>query len=300
MRTRVILNPLAGGGDASRARLREAVDRLGGAEVRETVATGEARTLAARAVGEGFERVVSAGGDGTLNEVLQGLASRFDRVELGVVPVGTGNDLARTLGIPDDPVEALEVLEAGAVRWLDVGRFSGAAGERWFLNVSAGGFSGEVDEHLEPEVKAAWGPLSYVRTAFDALADLEPYATEVTMEPGTDREERLQLSTVNLVVANGRYVAGGLPVAPKALPDDGLLDLVAIRSAPVGRLSLMAARMLVGQHLEHELVVHRRAGSFSVASTPAMAFNTDGEPAGSGPARFEVLPRAVRFVAPPR
>lgn len=299
MRTRVILNPLAGGGDASRARLREAVDRLTGAEVRETVATGEARTLAAQAVAEGFERVVSAGGDGTLNEVLQGLAPRFDRVELGLVPVGTGNDLARTLGIPDDPVEALEILEAGAVRRLDVARFAGAAGERWFLNVSAGGFSGEVDEHLEPEVKATWGPLSYVRTAFDALADLEPYATEVTVEPGSDRAESIRLSTVNLVVANGRYVAGGLQVAPEALPDDGLLDLVAIRSAPVGRLSLMAARMLVGQHLEHELVVHRRAASFSVASAPPMTFNTDGEPAGPGPARFEVVPRAVRFVAPP-
>lgn len=298
MRTCVILNPLAGGGEASRARLRQAVDRLAGARVLETHAIGDARALAARAAEEGFGRMVAAGGDGTLNEVLQGLAPRFP-VELGLIPVGTGNDLARTLGIPPDPVEALNVLEAGAVRRLDVGRFTGFEGDRWFLNVSAGGFSGEVDEHLDPEIKAVWGPLSYVRTAFDALAELEPYHTELTISPGTDREERLELSLVNVVVANGRFVAGGLPVAPEAAPDDGLLDLVAIRAAPVGRLSLLAARMALGQHLEHELVLHRRGPSLTVTCTPAMVFNTDGELAGPGPAHFEVLPRAVRFVAPP-
>lgn len=298
MTTCVILNPRAGSADASRDRLRQAVDRLAGAEVRETGAIGEARTLAAGAVEEGFSRVVAAGGDGTLNEVLQGLAPDFDRVELGLIPVGTGNDLARTLGIPHDPVEALEVLEAGAVRTLDVARFTGSEGKRWFLNVSAGGFSGEVDEHLDPEVKAAWGPLSYVRTAFDALAELEPYRTELTLSPGTSRQEELELSIVNLIVANGRYVAGGLPVAPEAAPDDGLLDLVVIRAAPVGRLSLVAARVALGQHLEHELVLHRRVRSLKVTSTPPMVFNTDGELAGPGPARFQVIPRAVRFVAP--
>lgn len=298
MKTCVILNPRAGGAEAARESLLRALGRLDGVQILETSEAGMAKELAARAVREGFERVVAVGGDGTLNGVLNGLAPDFGRVELGLVPAGTGNDLARTLEIPSDPEEAVELLLAGTVRSLDVGHLQAGDVRRWFLNASAGGFTGEMDEELKADLKEAWGPLSYLRTAVEALADLEAYRTRLVLEPGTSEEERLRLATVNVVVANGRFVAGGLHVAPEAAPDDGLLDVIAIRAAPVARLSLLAPRVVVGQHLDHELVLHRRVRTLEIHSEPPMPFNADGEPVGPTPCRYQVLPGAVRFVAP--
>lgn len=299
MKTCVILNPQAGGARTIRESLRLAVGALERIEIRETDRAGAARALARQAVEEGFERLVAAGGDGTLNEVLNGLAPDFDRVELGLVPTGTGNDLARTLGIPPDPEGAVAVLAAGAVRQLDVARLQTEAAERWFLNVSAGGFSGDLDEHVKAEIKEDWGPLSYVRTAFEALAELETYRVRLTLEPGSSEEETVREAAVNVVIANGRYVAGGLHVAPTAAPDDGLLDVILIRAAPIARLSLLAPRVAVGAHLDHELVLHRRVRTLEVASEPEMPFNADGEPIGTTPIRYQLLPGTVRFLAPP-
>jgi diacylglycerol kinase (ATP) len=299
MRTCVILNPRAGGAEEIRESLGRAIDRLDGIEIRETERAGGARALAASAVAEGFDRVVAAGGDGTLNEVLNGIAPDFARVELGLVPAGTGNDLARTLGIPPDPEAAVEILARGAVRSLDLARLQTEEEERWFLNVSAGGFGGEVAEQLRAEIKEVWGPLSYIRTAFEALAELETYRVRLTFEPGSSGAEILEVAAVNVVVANGRYVAGGIHVAPTAAPDDGLLDVVVIRAAPIPRLSLLAPQVALGQHLDHELILHRRVRSLAVESEPAMQFNADGELAGATPVRYQVVPGAVRFVAPP-
>lgn len=297
-RTCVILNPHAGRAEAVTEVLRRTAGRLEGIEIRKTDGAGDARRLAARAVEEGFGRLVAAGGDGTLNDVLNGLAPDLARVELGLLPAGTGNDLARTLEIPTDPEEAVEVLLAGATRSLDAARLECAGGTRWFLNLSAGGFSGEVDPDLKAEIKEAWGPLSYVRTAFEALSELEAYRVRLVLEPGTPEEERIRLAALNVAVANGRYVGGGLHVAPEAAPDDGLLDVVAIRAAPAGRLSLLAPRVVAGQHLDHELVLYRKVRALEVHSEPAMPFNADGEPVGETPVRYQVVPGAVRFVAP--
>lgn len=297
-RTCVILNPHAGSAERIQESLARTAGRLDPIELRETNGAGNARELAARAVGEGFERLVAVGGDGTLNEVLNGLGPDFQRVELGLVPAGTGNDLARTLGIPRNPEEALEVLRAGSTRRLDAARVRSGEAERWFLNVSAGGFSGEVDEELKEEIKEAWGPLSYLRTAFEALTEIETYRTRLILEPGGPGEERIRLKAVNVVVANARFVGGGAQVAPMADPGDGLLDLVVIAAAPVGRLWLLAPRVIAGHHLDHELILHRRVRSLEVRSDPPMPFNADGEPVGVTPVRYEVRPGGVRFVAP--
>lgn len=300
MKTCVILNPSAGGAEGAGELLERELGARDRVEVWRTAAAGDAREMAARAVAQGFDRVVAAGGDGTLNEILNGLAPRFDAVELGLLPLGTGNDLARTLEIPRDVPAAVEALTFGRARSLDVARVDND-GIRYFLNVSAGGFSGEIGEILEqdPEVKAAWGPLSYVRGAFEALSGLEPYRTRIVLDPGGAEEERLRLAAVNVIVANARFVGGGLQVAPRAVLDDGLLDLVAVRAAPVGRLSLLASKVLVSQHLEDELIVHRQVRALEIHSEPPMPFNADGELIGRTPVRYEVLPGALRFVVPP-
>ncbi len=305
MKTVLILNPNAGSAAKVREILDEVLQGRDGVEVRETAEAGDAGRIAREAVAEGFERVVAAGGDGTLNEVLNGIAPDFDRVELGLIPLGTGNDLSRTLDIPrempDDLQEAIELMVEGTVRPLDVASVCTDGGEpRYFLNVSAGGFSGEVNEKMEDEVKAAWGPLSYVRGAFEALSEMEIYRTRLRLEPGTEDEEEIRLATVNVAVANGRFVAGGLHVAPAARPDDGLLDLVMIEAAPVARLSLLAPQVLVGQHVEDELVHHHRFRRLEIRSEPPMGFNADGEMIGKTPVTYEIHPGAIRFVCPPR
>lgn len=299
MKTCVILNPTAGGAEDAEELLARELDALDDLAIWRTAGAGDAGTMAARARDEGFERIVAAGGDGTLNEVVNGLAPHFGDVELGLVPLGTGNDLARTLEIPRNVEDAVALLLTGVARPVDVARVE-AEKVRYFLNVSAGGFSGEVNEILEhdPEVKAAWGPLSYVRGAFEALSELEPYRTRLILDPGGAGEERIRLAAVNVIVANARFVGGGLHVAPRALCDDGLLDLVVVRAAAKGRLSLLASKLLVSQHLEDELILHRQVRALEVHAEPAMPFNADGELIGHTPVRYRVLPGALRFIGP--
>jgi diacylglycerol kinase (ATP) len=300
VKTCIILNPEAGGGTPD-SPLDRALAHLADSVVRPSPEPGAARALAAEAAAEGFERIVAAGGDGTLNEVLNGLAPDLD-AEIGLIPLGTGNDLARTLSIPADPESAVEVLRRDRTRAIDAVRVSRPDEEdEWFLNASAGGFSGAIDERLDGEVKGSWGPLAYLRGALEALASLEPYRLRLELEGGEDdpeRTERIATPAVNLVVANGRTIAAGIPVAPDAAIDDGLADVVLIRPAPVSRLSVLASKTLVGLHEGDELVIHRRARRVTVHAEPAMPFNLDGELSGTTPVRYEVVPRAVRFVVP--
>lgn len=298
MDTVIIVNPNAGGGTAL-DELRSPIDELTGFEIRETEQAGDARRLARQAADEGVARVVAAGGDGTLNEVINGLAPDFVPV-VGLIPLGTGNDFCRIAQIPGRTDQAVALLETGSERRIDVVRMvAGEGGEtRWFVNVSAGGFSGEVSDKNSTEVKASWGPLSYLVSALDAAAELEPYQVRLTFDRGSDHETAAELELVNLVVANGSHAASGVPVAPGARLDDGLFDVVLIKNAPMSRLSLLAGKIGMGLHREDELVVYRRAERLEVESSPPLDVNADGELVGSSPVTYEIFPGAVRLAAP--
>ena len=163
---------------------------------------------------------------------------------------------------------------------------------RYFVNVSAGGFSGVVDEKLTPEMKSAWGPLAYLRSAAAALPELQAYRTTMIF----DDAEELVIDVYNVVVANGQFAGGGLPVAPEANLSDGLLDVVLIPKRPAAEMSVLAAEMLLGKHLSSDSVTFRRARKISVQSRPGMWFNADGELVGNGTAVFQIIPRALNFV----
>lgn len=291
-KTCIILNPSAGSVrdlDDVAARLA----RLPNAEVRLTNKSGSAARFARTAIGKGRDTIIAAGGDGTLNEVINGIGENLGAARVGLLPLGTGNDFARSLNLPVDLEAAIDVILAGETRAVDLVRVTSDE-VRYFVNVSAGGFSGLVDEKLTPEMKKTWGPLAYLRSAAAALPELRAYRTTLAF----DNAESLMLELYNVVVANGRYIAGGTLIAPEAAIDDGLLDVVLIPKRPAPELALVVAQIALGTHLSSDVVIHRRATKLTVNSKPGMWFNVDGELVGNEPATFEVVPRALRFIAP--
>ena len=288
--TVVILNPEAGSVKNVAALIRR-IRHLPDVEVRLTSRKSDAIRFTRMALRKGGKMIVAAGGDGTLNEVVNGIGATNRDVRLGLIPLGTGNDFARTLGLPTDLDEAIAVLAAGRTRAIDLVRVTSDK-VRYFVNVSAGGFSGLVDEKLTPAMKKTWGPLAYLRSAVAALPQLRAYRTKVSFHKGKE----LTLGLYNVVIANGRYVGGGTLIAPKASIRDGLLDIILIKERSAAELALLAAKVALGHHLSSDAIVFRRAAKVTVNSRPGMWFNVDGELVGNEPATFEVLPRALQFV----
>jgi diacylglycerol kinase (ATP) len=287
----IILNPNAGSAGQAEA-LREALADYDGITLYETHEAGHATALAAEALEAGYALVVAVGGDGTINEVVNGFAADFARARLGIIPLGTGNDLARTLAIPADPLEALNIVMTGAERQLDLVKAEIVGQIVYAINVAAGGFSGQVDEVLTDELKASWGPLAYLLGAARIVPDLAGYKTTIAWDDGP--VERIE--ALNIVVANGRTAAGGFQVAPLANPEDGLLDVIIVRYGDILALAGVAARLLAGNYLNSDQVMHRRARYVHIASQPGMWFNIDGELFTSKPITFSVMPHALRVV----
>lgn len=290
----VVLNPGAGTARRNLQQVRAAIadtPLLSGAEIVASRGWEHGREVALRAARGGAKLLVAAGGDGTVNSVVNGLMGfEGPRPLLGVLPLGTGNDLARSIGMPSDLYRALEELERRIVRWTDVLRVTRGDDVRYCANVSAGGFSGRVDSDLSDETKESWGPLAYLRTALAKMTELERYDVRFEVDGAG---EPLVLPAINVVVANARHAAAGIPVAPAALLDDGAMDVVVLPPLRLGRLAVLVARLAAGRHLDDEAVTTFRAGRLRISSRPPMPFNVDGELIGGTPVSFEALPRSL-------
>jgi diacylglycerol kinase (ATP) len=291
MRTLVVFNPKAGSARSAQA-LRERLSERGNVALVEPESPEETRLAAARAKQEGYDLIVAAGGDGTIHAVVNGLAPDFGGARLAVLPLGTGNDLRRTLAIPEDPLEALNLLDGGAERLIDVFRVDTPRQTCFGVNTASGGFSGQMQEALTKEMKATWGPLAYLRGAFAVLPDLTDYHTVIEFDD--DSAERI--AAINVIVANGRFAAHGWNVASRANPEDGLLDVVIVNSGPLFDLTAVAAQLMGGDYLDSDHVTLRRARRIRIQSRPEMWFSVDGEPVGEEPITFTAVPRALRVV----
>jgi diacylglycerol kinase (ATP) len=292
VRAHIIVNPIAGSVKDPDMLLSQ-LKRLSPAKMRVTKKRGDAEWFARAAVRSGHNYIVAAGGDGTLNEVINGIGRRRKEVCVGIAPLGTGNDFARVIGLPGALEDNIDILLSRKTRAIDLVQVR-AERTRYFVNVSAGGFSGLVDEKLTPEIKRTWGPFSYVRSAAAALPNLHGYKTIVVL----DEAERLSMELYNVVIGNGRFVAGGLPIAPAADPTDGLLDVILIPKRSIAETALLGAEILLGKHLSDKAVIFRRAKKVAVRSRPGMWFNVDGELVGNAPATFQIIPAALNFVVP--
>ncbi|HJT79980.1 MAG TPA: diacylglycerol kinase family protein [Chthoniobacterales bacterium] len=293
MKPCVILNPIAGSAKQADEIRKQIDDVLAPFVVFVTHGAGDASVFARQAIANGCDYIIAAGGDGTLNEVINGVAEAAPDIRVGLLPLGTGNDFARSLNLPPTVGENIAILSVANTRRIDLVRVRSDQ-VRYFVNVSAGGFSGLVDEKLTPEMKRTWGPLAYVRSAAAALPEMHAYRTDVHLAEGED----LGLDLYNVIVANGRFVAGGLPVAPEADPGDGLLDVIFIPKRSTAEMVMLAAQIVLGNHLRSESILFRRTSRLSVRSQPGMWFNADGELVGNEPATFEIIPGALQFVVP--
>lgn len=292
---RLVCNPVSGGWVHEPEDLCEA---LGDLQPELVITRGQGDALEAARGWEGGLLVVS-GGDGTVNEAVNGLgeAGFPEDVTLALLPMGTGNDLAQTLEVPGDLHRSVEIVRRGAVRQLDVARIrSGAIGERFFINVATGGAGMEISEAAgDPDLKRRWGRLAYLRASFDALGDHAAREARITL----DGEEH-RLRAVNVTVGNCRYAGGGWPAAPRANPEDGLLDLVVIEDGRLDEiLSLAPKALLRADYLDEEGVFYARARNLRVEADPGLGFTADGELIGEEPAEFSVLPRALKVVVGP-
>jgi diacylglycerol kinase (ATP) len=300
----LIHNPQAAAGKARGAVVARTIAdlRAAGWEVatRGTAAAGHAVELAAGAAEQGAELVVAAGGDGTVNEVVSGVlrAGPFAGA-VGVLPVGTGNDVAKLLGTPD-AAALLTAVSAGSRRVWDVLAVDTGTGadreRRHALLYAAVGFAAELLRATTPRVKRWFGPdLCYSVGFFRALRRHRNPRLQVRSDAITCDESLLVALAGNCAQAGG----GLMKVAPGAEPDDGLMNVSLIRAA--GRLEVAGQflRLLQGRHIRHPKVRYFPARWLEIAATPAQTVAVDGELIGPTPVRLGVLPRAVTFVATP-
>src|SRR5215210_3152792 len=294
-KARVICNPTSGGGAYDPDEIR---DELAGMEIDWIETEGPEDAIgAAEEWREGL--LIVAGGDGTINDVFNGLgrAGFPEGVTLGILPAGTGNDLAATLCIPEDPELAEDVIRQNRERRLDVARVrSKGVGERFFINVATGGLGAEISSVNDEELKKRWGKLSYLRASLEVARNF--HVRELSLY--LDGEER-RVKAVNIAVGNCRYTGGGWPATPKANPEDGLLDVVVIETLGAGELFNLAPAVLAeSSYLDKEGVLFVRAKEIRVETQPpGLEFNADGEVIGNEPAQFTVLPRALKVIVGP-
>lgn len=304
-RTLVIANPRSRNGATGRrwARLEGRVrDAIGDFEVAWTRAPRDAERLAREGVASGFERLLVAGGDGTLSEVATGLlaADLGQRVELGLLPLGTGGDFVCSLGVPRELDGALRCIAAGASRPIDAGRarFLGSDGcERvaYFVNVASFGISGLVNELVNRSTKAFGGTVSFLIGTLRGILRYRSQEVRIRVDGELVHAGPLVLA----VGANGRQFGGGMRIAPDARIDDGLLDLVVVGQLPVPALLTRLPRLYAGTHLSDPAVVSRRGRVIEADAEPGtVKVELDGEPLGTLPARFELLPGALRMLGP--
>ena len=298
------MNPAARGGAGRRAferllpRVRET---LGDVEIESTRGPRDAERIAREGVRAGIERVVVAGGDGTMSEVASGLleAGLGQHAELGILPLGTGGDWVRSLGIPHDLEAALERIAQGRTARVDAGRVryrgrSGKEARTWFVNVTSFGISGLTTELVNRAPKFLGGRLSFLVGALRSIVAYRPVPVELRLDGETLHEGPLVLGAA----ANGRYFGGGMCVAPDARPQDGELDVVAIPGFSKARLLVELPGLYRGTHVGVEGVVTGRGRSLEALplSEDAAWIEVDGEPLGRLPARIDIAPEALRVL----
>jgi diacylglycerol kinase (ATP) len=309
IRTFFLVNPASGGGSTGRrwpelAHAAAEIGLVGEALISER--PGHLTELAQQAVAEGGELLVVIGGDGSVNEVVNGVAAALAGggsrpsaadVDLALVPRGTGDDFARTYKIPRGRA-ALAVAARGRTTTIDAGRVSfrawdGSTRDAWFANVASAGMSGAIARRADDTSRALGATVAFAWAILRVFADWRSSEVEVTV----DRERRAGRMH-DVVVANGRYLAGGIMICPEARPDDALFDVLLIGDLTKRELLVTLPKTYVGRHLPHPKAELLRGTTVGIDSRQPLPIQLDGEQPGTTPVRFELVPGALRLRVP--
>lgn len=233
------------------------------------------------------ELVIVGGGDGTLNAAIEGLIET--QLPLGILPMGTANDLARTLGIPTSLSAACQVIASGKIRRIDLGWVNG----KHFFNVASLGLSVQITERLTKEVKQRWGIFAYAFTALQVIWKSRIFRAEIHAN-----NKIYYVKTIQIAIGNGRYYGGGMTIAQDATIDDRRLDLYSLETNNWWEIIALLPAMRQGNHAISSNVRTLESQEIEVYTSKGLAINTDGEITTHTPAKFRVIPKALIVIAP--
>lgn len=306
----VILNPASARGRTRQqwpALSKLLTARAGAYELCETTGPGVATILTRQALQQGADWILAIGGDGTLNEVLNGFFDGETLINpdarLSVLMSGTGGDFKRTLNLSAEPAQALAEMLERPPRPLDIGRLylTGHQGQpvlRHFINIASFGLGGEVSTRLNESKLAArlGGKPGFLLATLETLASFRPKPVKLTIE-GPQGSLSIQGSIRQVAVANGRYHGGGMHMAPRAQPDDGLFEVIALEDHGLLHSLLGFSKVYQGAHLEDPLIHYLQATRVEAEPLDGakVLLEVDGETPGRLPACFEILPKAIWF-----
>ncbi|MFM2062046.1 MAG: hypothetical protein RLZZ507_1716 [Cyanobacteriota bacterium] len=235
-----------------------------------------------------IDLVIVGGGDGTLNAAVDAIVDT--QLPLGILPLGTANDLARTLGIPNSLPEACQIISAGNLRRIDLGWVNG----KYFFNVASLGLSVNITQQLTREVKRRWGIFAYAATALQVIWKSRPFRAEIRT-----KDQSFRVKTVQIAVGNGRYYGGGMAVFHDATIDDQRLDLYSLEISHWWQIIPLLPAMRQGRHIHWRGVRAIQGQELEVYTRKPYPINTDGEITTCTPAVFRVMPRAIGVLVPP-
>lgn len=291
MKIKIVVNPVAGRERRSSAiPIVERVLKEQGIEysISKSQSPGEAVRLARQAAAEGYERIVAMGGDGTVCEVVSGFQG--SGAALGIIPVGTGNDLARVVGIPSDPEQAARLVARGTERLIDLARLGE---ERYFANMASAGFPIEVIEESLKTTKKYSVSLAYPIAIAKTITRYRPRPVEIVADG-----QVIKKSIMIVSVGNGRAAGNGLLPTPRAELDDGLFDVCIVEQTSKLDFLRIMLRLSKGRHLDHPRVQYLKAREVTLRGEGPITVDTDGELSTHDLARFHLVPGGLRLLAP--
>jgi diacylglycerol kinase (ATP) len=310
----VVVNPRSAGGSTREKWAAAASDlraHFGPFRTVFTKGPGDAIELARKHATDGEEFIIACGGDGTINEVANGILQSGNDCEMGIFPSGTGGDFRRTIGMPTAPREVARTLRDGETRRVDVGRvtyidLNGSPAGRYFLNESSIGLAPAIIERVKGSSSLSWLPLDNVRgRASFALSTLQEVVGlgSIPVRLRMDDGDWSVIHTVNLCIANARYFGGGMMIAPDAKLADGMFDVVNVGDINTAKIILNAYTLYRGTHTalpEVKSKLARRVEVEPAHTDDRTLISVDGELPGKLPAVFEVVPSALRLRVPCR
>lgn len=308
----VIVNPKSASGSTRENWTAIASDlrtHFGAFSVAFTKAPGDGIVLARTAAESGRKFIIACGGDGTINEVANGILDSGTHCELGVLPSGTGGDFRRSLGMPSSPREAARALRNGRTETMDVGKVTfrdhaGLITSRFFVNISSFGLAASIIERVKASNSLSWMPVASLRgRASFALSTLQEVSgiDAILIRIAVDGGDEKTLQTINFCVANAQYFGGGMKIAPDAKINDGFLDIINIGDIRTAKIILNAYSLYRGTHVEMPEVNYTRAKRVEARSadeTRDVLIEIDGELPGKLPAVYEIVPGALKIRVP--